>query len=93
LRKAKIITKQGLKFSILWSFAFSSFVCLSQTFEDMGYRGELTRWNYFPIDSIWSFYPGNETDVTEFDNSIEKISIIPQDIGRVESRNKRRRRF
>jgi len=35
----------------------------------------------------------NATMRTEFDNSIEKISIIPQDIGRVESRNKRRRRF
>lgn len=34
---------------------------MSQTLAEKGYRGELIRWNYFPLDSIWSFLQGSDT--------------------------------
>jgi signal transduction histidine kinase len=78
MRKVKINTNHRLQFLILWCFVLSSFVCTAQSFEDIGYRGELIRWNYFQIDSLWLFHPDNDTSINELSADSEnwqKVNI------------------
>lgn len=73
----KTAIKRRATFTILLSFICSSFVCSAQSFEDVGYRGELMRWNYFPIDSIWLFNTDSTTDVSSLpadDHGWQKVN-------------------
>jgi len=61
---------------LLLSLVFRSFESRAQHFEEKGYRGELKRWNYFPIDSLWQYLSGKETSIQDIDNGTESWQLV-----------------
>ncbi len=61
----KLITKR-IKVALLFlSFCCCSFFCMSQDVPEKAYRGELLRWNQFPLDSLWQFNAANDNDIVK----------------------------
>ncbi len=65
---------------LLLSLVFSSSESRAQYFEERGYRGELNRWNYFPIDSLWQYHSGNETSIQDINNGTESWQLVNSEL-------------
>ena len=69
--------KKRIKLLLLFViFCFNSFLCMSQDLIDVGYRGELMRWNQFPLDSIWQFNSTNDTDIGKLISNNEGWQLV-----------------
>ncbi len=72
----KLFTKRINIVLLFLSFCFSSFLGMSQDLSDLGYRGELMRWNQFPLDSVWQFNPTNDTDINKLISNNEGWQLV-----------------
>ena len=72
----KLFTKRINIILLFLSFCFSSFSGMSQDLSELSYRGELMRWNQFPLDSMWQFNPTNDTDIVKLMNNNEGWQLV-----------------
>ena len=72
----KSITKQIWVALLFFIFCCSSFIAASQDLTEKAYRGELLRWNRFPLDSLWQFNPATDTDIAKLSVNNEDWQIV-----------------
>ena len=72
----KSITKQIWVALLFFIFCCSSFIAASQDLTEKAYRGELLRWNRFPLDSLWQFNPATDTDIAKLSVNNKDWQIV-----------------